>query len=167
LDVKMPRLDGPGALVRIRQVERPKFMHQFYLIPLPTGAWGLDHPGAVIAVDQLPCVVGRHPGCDRRVHRREVSRRHCAFWLRDGRAWVGDLGSRNGTRLNGKPLTKASPLAEGDRLDLAGLTFLCLSRLPHEGAVGEAGGFKRGRVVTDPAFLLHRGTGPGSLADGS
>jgi hypothetical protein len=50
----------------------------------------------------------------------------------DGRAWVKDLGSRNGTCLNGKPLTKARPLAEGDRLDLAGLPFLCLSRLPDE-----------------------------------
>jgi hypothetical protein len=39
-------------------------------------------------------------------------------------------------RLNGKPLRKASPLAEGDRLDLAGLTYLCLSRLPDESAEG-------------------------------
>ena len=112
-------------------------MREFYLVPLPTGAWGSDHPGAVIAVDQLPCVVGRHPGCDRRVNNPHVSRRHCAFRLRDGRAWVQDLGSSNGTRLNGKPLTKASPLAEGDRLDLADLPFLCLSRLPDEAAVEE------------------------------
>src|SRR5262249_19091915 len=89
---------------------------------------------AVVAVDQLPCVVGRHPGCDRRVHHPRVSRRHCLFSLRDGRAWVKDLGSRNGTRLNGEALTKARPLAEGDRLALAGLPFLCLSRLPEEEA---------------------------------
>src|SRR5262245_33725020 len=110
-------------------------MHQFYLVPLRTGAWSLDHPDAVIAVDQLPCVVGRHPDCDRRIHHPVVSRRHCAFWLRDGRAWVEDLGSSNGTRLNGEPLTKASPLAEGDRLDIAGLPFHCLSWLPD--GVGE------------------------------
>ncbi len=114
-------------------------MHQFYLIPLRTGAWSLDHPGAVIAVVQLPCVVGRHPGCDRRVHHPRVSRRHCAFWLRDDRAWVEDLGSRNGTRLNGEALTKASPLAEGDRLDMGGLPFLCLSRTFYEEAVGGEG----------------------------
>jgi hypothetical protein len=45
--------------------------------------------------------------------------------------------SSNGTLLNGKPLTEASPLAEGDRLDIAGLTFLCLSRLPDEAAAQE------------------------------
>jgi predicted component of type VI protein secretion system len=114
-------------------------MHTFYLIPLWANARGGDDPDAVVAIDQLPCVVGRHPDCDRRLHRPEVSRRHCAFWLCDGRAWVTDLGSSNGTRLNGKPLAKASPLAECDRLDLAGLPFLCLSRLPEEaGAVDGA-----------------------------
>ena len=115
-------------------------MHQFYLVPLRTGAWGSDDPDAVIAIDHSPCVVGRHPGCDRRIHNLLVSRWHCAFWLRDGRAWVKDLGSSNGTRLNGKPLTKARPLAEGDRLDLAGLTFLCLSRPPDEAAAQAGAG---------------------------
>ena len=115
-------------------------MHLFYLVPLRTGAWGSDDPGAVIAVDQLPCVVGRHPGCDRRVNNPVVSRRHCAFWVRDGRAWVQDLGSSNGTRLNGKPLTEARPLAEGDRLDIAGLPFLCLSRPPDEAAAQAGAG---------------------------
>jgi hypothetical protein len=84
-------------------------MRAFYLVPLRTDAWGSDHPDAVIAIDRFPCVVGRHPDCDRRLHNPVVSRRHCAFWLRDGRAWVKDLGSRNGTGLNGKPPTGAAP----------------------------------------------------------
>jgi pSer/pThr/pTyr-binding forkhead associated (FHA) protein len=113
-------------------------MHEFYLIPLWANARGGDDPDAALAIDQFPCVVGRHPGCDRRVHHPWVSRRHRAFWLRDHRAWVTDLGSSNGTRLNGKPLAEARPLAEGDRLDLAGLRFRCLSRLSHEAAVEEA-----------------------------
>ena len=115
-------------------------MHEFYLIQLWADGSGREDPGAAVAIDQFPCVVGRHPGCDRRVNNPVVSRRHCAFWLRDGRAWVKDLGSSNGTRLNGKPLTKARPLAEGDRLDLAGLTFLCLSRPPDEAAAQAGAG---------------------------
>jgi predicted component of type VI protein secretion system len=114
-------------------------MHVFYLVPLSANAQGGDSPDAVVAVDQLPCVVGRHPACDRRIHSPQVSRRHCAFWQRDGRAWVADLGSSNGTRLNGKRLAEASPLAEGDRLDIAGLPFLCLSRTSYEESAGEAG----------------------------
>ena len=114
-------------------------MREFYLFPLRLCARGSDHPDAIIAVDEFPCVVGRHPGCDRRIPNRLISRRHCLFSLRDGRAWVKDLGSRNGTRLNGEALTKASPLAEGDRLDLGGLPFLCLSRLPEEEAEAVGG----------------------------
>jgi predicted component of type VI protein secretion system len=78
---------------------------------------------AVIPVTRFPCVVGRGPECDRRVTDASVSRRHCLFTLRDGRAWVEDLGSSNGTRLNGEPLTAARPVADGDRLDLARLSF--------------------------------------------
>src|SRR5215470_677293 len=107
-------------------------MRQFYLIPLWAGGRGCEDPD-IVAVDQSPCVVGRHSACDRRIHSPLVSRRHCLFSLREGQVWVEDLGSSNGTRLNGKPL------AEGDRLDLAGLPFLCLSRPPDEAAVGGAG----------------------------
>jgi pSer/pThr/pTyr-binding forkhead associated (FHA) protein len=52
-----------------------------------------------------------------------VSRRHCALSLRDGRVWVEDLGSRNGTRLNGQPLATPRPLEDGDRLEVAHLPF--------------------------------------------
>jgi len=108
-------------------------MHEFYLIPLwMNGRGGED--AEIIAVDQFPCVVGRHHGCDRRIHSPLVSRRHCRFSLRDDRVWVEDLGSLNGTFLNGKPVRGPRPLAEGDRLDLAGLPCLCLSRLPDEAA---------------------------------
>ena len=114
-------------------------MREFYLVPVQADTPRTDYSDTVLAIDHSPCVVGRHPGCDRRVHHPKVSRRHCAFWLRDGRACVEDLGSRNGTWLNGKPLTGARPLAEGDRLDLAGIPFLCLSRTSYEEAVGGEG----------------------------
>jgi hypothetical protein len=60
--------------------------------------------------------------------------------LRDGRAWVQDLGSLNGTFLNREPVHEPRALAEGDRLDLDGLPFFCLSRLPDEAAEEEGGG---------------------------
>jgi hypothetical protein len=114
-------------------------MREFYLIPLWASARGGGDPDAILAIDRFPCVIGRHTGCDRRVHNPLVSRRHCLFSLRDGRAWVEDLGSLNGTFLNREPVHEPCPLAEGDRLDIAGLPFLCLSRLPEEAeAVGGA-----------------------------
>ncbi len=82
----------------------------------------VNGPSAV-AIQHFPCVVGRHSTCDHRLADPEVSRRHCTFSLRDGRIWVEDLDSLNGTWLNGEPLAGARPLADGDRLDLGTSSF--------------------------------------------
>jgi pSer/pThr/pTyr-binding forkhead associated (FHA) protein len=68
----------------------------------------------------------------------DVSRRHAVFHQVDAGIGVEDLGSRNGTFLNREPVHGPRPLAEGDRLDLAGLPFRCLSRLPDEAAAAGA-----------------------------
>lgn len=45
-----------------------------------------------------------------------VSTVHARVFRRDGEVWVEDLGSRNGTLLNGQALVHASPLRRGDQL---------------------------------------------------
>jgi hypothetical protein len=52
-------------------------------------------------------VIGRHSGCDVRVENTSVSRRHAAISLRGGICRVRDLGSMNGTTLNGRPIDVA------------------------------------------------------------
>jgi DNA-binding NtrC family response regulator len=51
--------------------------------------------------------VGADPRNDLCLQDRGVSRRHAEFRLKDGRAWVRDLGSRNGTTLDGVRVTEA------------------------------------------------------------
>jgi CheY-like chemotaxis protein len=80
------------------------------------GDWGLS-------LTHFPCVVGRHPECAARIDNPLISRRHCSFFLKDDQIWVEDLGSRNGTTLNGQWLASAKPVQESDRLELAGLPF--------------------------------------------
>ena len=92
-----------------------------------------------VALRAFPCVVGRHPECDHQVACPAISRRHCAFLVRGGRVWVEDLGSRNGTLLNEAPLTEARPVADGDRLRLARLTFHVQLREAPAAAPGERG----------------------------
>lgn len=55
-----------------------------------------------------------------------VSRLHCKIVLRNGRHYVVDLGSANGTFVNGKRLdaNREVPLKPGDRLRLANSDFL-------------------------------------------
>ena len=43
-----------------------------------------------------------------------VSTYHARLDRRDGEWWLTDLDSRNGTLLNGVPITKSVPLADGD-----------------------------------------------------
>lgn len=49
-----------------------------------------------------------------------VSGRHAVIHHRDGAWWIEDLGSRNGTRVNGRPARSLQPelLRSGDRVQL-------------------------------------------------
>ena len=47
-------------------------------------------------------MIGRDPHCDIVVGGAHVSRRHAEFSIRSGVLWVKDLGSSNGSFVNGK-----------------------------------------------------------------
>jgi pSer/pThr/pTyr-binding forkhead associated (FHA) protein len=47
-------------------------------------------------------VIGREPNCELCVDDEQVSRRHAAVLLEEGRWWLQDLNSRNGTMVNGE-----------------------------------------------------------------
>jgi pSer/pThr/pTyr-binding forkhead associated (FHA) protein len=94
---------------------------------------------STVVINALPCIVGRDPECDRLIDDPAASRRHCAFTLRHGRVWVEDLGSRNGTFLNGTRLEGARPVTAGDRLDLGRLPFrVCFPTGTSGGGSGDA-----------------------------
>ncbi len=67
--------------------------------------------------------IGRASSCDIRLDEPSVSRKHARLQIRGGAARVEDLGSSNGTRLNGVDLTGTSDLRHGDRLDLGNITM--------------------------------------------
>jgi len=52
-----------------------------------------------------------------------ASQLHARVYARDGGAWVEDLGSTNGTHLNGARLTAPMQLAVGDRLQVGSTIF--------------------------------------------
>jgi pSer/pThr/pTyr-binding forkhead associated (FHA) protein len=90
-----------------------------------------DNLGDAYAITPFPHMIGRDPDCDTRFPSPWISRRHCRLFLVDDHVWLEDLGSRNGTTLNGKQVEAPQALHEGDQLDLAGLAFeVHLSRAP-------------------------------------
>jgi ABC-2 type transport system ATP-binding protein len=63
-------------------------------------------------------VVGRDPSADVVIPDAEVSTRHASFAPVDGGITVEDLGSTNGTFVNGQRVTAAQPVQAGDRIQL-------------------------------------------------
>ena len=56
-----------------------------------------------------------------------ASQLHARFFRRDGRLWLEDLGSTNGTYLNTKPVAEPVALRRGDRVQI-GRTVLEVTR---------------------------------------
>lgn len=59
-------------------------------------------------------VIGRAPEVELRVQHASVSRRHATIRIDDGVVRIADLGSHNGTRVNGESVSNARMLASGD-----------------------------------------------------
>jgi DNA-binding NtrC family response regulator len=68
--------------------------------------------------------IGRSPSCTIALEDAKVSRRHVRLLIDDGQARVLDLGSRNGTLVNGERLEAEVTLLPGDRLQVGDSTVL-------------------------------------------
>jgi pSer/pThr/pTyr-binding forkhead associated (FHA) protein len=67
-------------------------------------------------------ILGRSKDCDLAVPYKLLSRHHVEFTVRDGQLYLRDLGSSNGSFVNGSPVAEAR-LQAGDKITLAKLVF--------------------------------------------
>jgi pSer/pThr/pTyr-binding forkhead associated (FHA) protein len=67
-------------------------------------------------------LVGRKDECDIRLDHKSVSKQHCVIVKTDGLLLLRDLGSTNGTRVNGQRVRRAA-LLPNDQLGVASLRF--------------------------------------------
>ena len=89
----------------------------------PSRSTGASHP-----ITSRRVVVGRSRECDVQVDDTNVSRRHCELVQEDATYWVVDLGSTNGTELNGRVGRSGRKLSDGDRITI-GATDLVFGRI--------------------------------------
>ncbi|MFP5327788.1 MAG: FHA domain-containing protein [Acidimicrobiia bacterium] len=101
-----PRASRPqsGKPVRLRIVEPP------------------DHRGAQFDLGE-ELTVGRADGCRIRLDDSFTSQLHARVFSRDGQFFVEDLGSTNGTFVNGSKIAAAAPLRRGDRIKIGKTTL--------------------------------------------
>ncbi|MCG8457355.1 MAG: EAL domain-containing protein, partial [Holophagales bacterium] len=70
-------------------------------------------------VHRFPFRIGRRSDADMVLQARQVSNHHAELYLAEGKPWIRDLDSTNGTFLNGRRLRRPRPVQDGDRLGFA------------------------------------------------
>src|SRR5712691_4331749 len=78
--------------------------------------------GPAIEIVKDLIVVGRKEECDLRLDHKSVSKMHCIIAKTDGLLLLRDLGSTNGTRVNGTRVRRAA-LLPNDQLSIANYKF--------------------------------------------
>jgi GGDEF domain-containing protein len=80
--------------------------------------------GALYKVTKGAAVIGRAPNVEIKVEDDGISRAHARIRASTDKAWVEDLGSRNGTFVNGQKLAAPHELREGDKIQVGRGTVL-------------------------------------------
>ncbi len=84
----------------------------------------VEHTFLVDVEPEERLVLGRSHDCDLPVVAQRASRRHAEVRGTGNGHLIVDLGSTNGTLLNGVPVPAEAPLRDGDVIDVGGCTIL-------------------------------------------
>ncbi len=97
--------------------------------PIRTDVWflcGATASGDTVQhlpIDESPFIVGRRSGISLKLHFRTVSGNHAELWVDGGCLFVRDLGSTNGTYVNGNRIDQPTRIGEEDLVHFAEATF--------------------------------------------
>jgi pSer/pThr/pTyr-binding forkhead associated (FHA) protein len=78
--------------------------------------------GPPVEIEKDLILVGRKESCDLRLDHKSVSKLHCVIVRTDGLLLLRDLGSTNGTRVNGIRVRRAA-LLPNDQLNIASVRY--------------------------------------------
>ena len=112
-------MDPKAMVVLGNQQESPKEAHLWVC----SG----ENIGRRFALDQPEHLIGRTATVDIPVIDERVSQTHAKVVLQDGRHFVEDLGSTNGTFVNNQPLTGPRKLQDGDLIQVGETVFEYIS----------------------------------------
>ena len=80
--------------------------------------------GQTYTIGPTPATLGRDENAEVPLTDSRVSRQHARITPLEDTWLIEDLGSRNGTRLNGQPLTRTERLQFGDKIELGWTAFI-------------------------------------------
>lgn len=82
----------------------------------------VDNDAESIEITKDLMLVGRKDDCDIHLDHKSISKQHCVIVKTDGLLLLRDLGSTNGTRVNGQRVRRAA-LLPNDQINIASLRF--------------------------------------------
>lgn len=82
------------------------------------------HVGTTFSIVRSEVILGREEGIDITIRDPEVSRRHARISWQSGDYYIEDLGSTNGTFLNGTLVTRPQALRSGDMISVGQSTLI-------------------------------------------
>jgi pSer/pThr/pTyr-binding forkhead associated (FHA) protein len=77
-----------------------------------------------IAITKEEFLIGRGADCDLRLRVSAISRHHCLLRVRPGEVTLADLGSANGTFVNGQRVRSQAALSDGDVISVGDFRFV-------------------------------------------
>jgi len=80
--------------------------------------------GKVLEVKLQQFLIGRDPQCHLRPASPLISKRHCALIQKEGKAYIRDFGSTNGTFVNNEPVQGERELKNDDQLKVGPIQFM-------------------------------------------
>ncbi len=118
-------------------------------------------PGQIFPLERPTAILGRHPNCDIVLEQKAVSRQHARILRIDGKHYIEDLRSRNGTFVNDQLVQGRRLLRDGDRVRICDLEFVF-----HEGSAEEAAAaWEQEEGLQSSTMLIEEGQtlAPGTL----
>ncbi|MCZ2340297.1 MAG: FHA domain-containing protein [Bacteroidales bacterium] len=81
------------------------------------------HQGKTIAIPGPQFFIGRDPSCHLRPASPAISKKHSVIFVREGKLYIRDLGSTNGTFVNEELITGDREITHGDQIKVGPLDF--------------------------------------------
>jgi pSer/pThr/pTyr-binding forkhead associated (FHA) protein len=82
-----------------------------------------SNTGRELVIQGPHFIIGRGEGCHLKAKSDMISRRHCAILVGESQVAIRDLKSKNGTLVNGEPISGQRVLENGDVLQVGPLEF--------------------------------------------
>ncbi len=104
--------------------------HSVYLEGILTGgkSW-------IIPIEKFPFTIGRNPDCSMFLSSDNISRQHAVISYKEGKYYIADKNSTNGTIINNQKITNETLLTDANKISFAEFEFIIHITSPEKSGI--------------------------------